>query len=131
MKTQRFSSRQFRPFQKSTNRSPILAPAPSGLPLKGQKILAGRCLAPLHYGGPSGTDRGYPRQPPHKNLISFVGHPPEGGRQMRAFPVRPSFLRLDRLRWAKYVFLHGVCFPFIHCLGRESHNLWLGTVSVS
>jgi hypothetical protein len=26
------------------------------------------------------------------------------------------------------VCLHGVYFPFFSCLGRESHNLWLGTV---
>ena len=23
--------------------------------------------------------------------------------------------------------LHGVCFSFIGCLGRKSHNLWLGS----
>ena len=38
------------------------------------------------------------------------------------------FLRLDRLGVAQYVCLHGVCFPFISCLGRESHHRWLGTV---
>ena len=38
------------------------------------------------------------------------------------------FLQLDRFGIAQYVCLHGVCFPFIRCLGRESHNLWLGTV---
>ena len=38
------------------------------------------------------------------------------------------FLRLDRFWVAQYVCLHGVCFPFLDCYGRESHNLWLGTV---
>ena len=38
------------------------------------------------------------------------------------------FLRLDRWGRAQYVCLHGVCFPIVSCLGRESHNLWLGTV---
>jgi len=37
-------------------------------------------------------------------------------------------LWLDRVGRAEYVFLHGVCFPIACCLGRESHNLWLGTV---
>ena len=39
-----------------------------------------------------------------------------------------AFLRLDRFGGAQYVCLHGVCFPFIRWLGRESHNWWLGTV---
>ena len=41
---------------------------------------------------------------------------------------RMGFLRLDRWGRAQYVCLHGVCFSFHCCLGRESHNLWLGTV---
>ena len=39
-----------------------------------------------------------------------------------------SFLRLDSLWVTEYVGLHGVCFSVIHCcLGRKSHNLWLGS----
>jgi len=37
-------------------------------------------------------------------------------------------LWLDRFGLAQYVWPHGVGFPFIRCLGRESHNRWLGTV---
>lgn len=37
-------------------------------------------------------------------------------------------MRLDRFGVAQYVCRHGVCFPNVCCLGRESHNLWLGTV---
>ena len=38
-------------------------------------------------------------------------------------------LRLDSFRVPQYVGLHGVCsFGYYYgCLGRESHNLWLGT----
>ncbi len=39
-----------------------------------------------------------------------------------------SVLWLDSFRVTQYVSLHGVFFSVIHCcLGRESHNLWLGT----
>jgi hypothetical protein len=38
-------------------------------------------------------------------------------------------LALDRLGLEEYVTFHGVCFSFIGCLGRESHNLWLGNPS--
>ena len=41
------------------------------------------------------------------------------------------FLWLDRCGGAQYVWFHGLCFPFIRCLGRESHNLWPGTVQVA
>ena len=52
------------------------------------------------------------------------------GRGSRGFePGRADgFLPLDRFRRAQYVCLHGVCFPFNCCFGRESHNRWLGTV---
>jgi len=35
-------------------------------------------------------------------------------------------LRLDSLGVTEYVGFHGVCSSVIGCLGRESHNLWLG-----
>lgn len=40
----------------------------------------------------------------------------------------PNFLRLDSVGVAEYVGLHGVCCSIPLCLGREFHNLWLGTV---
>lgn len=39
-----------------------------------------------------------------------------------------GFFGLDSFGLAQYVCLHGVCFPNVFYLGRESHNLWLGTV---
>ncbi len=47
-----------------------------------------------------------------------------GGRVGR--PLLP-LLRLDSFEVTEYVGLHGVCsFGHYGCLGRESHNLWLG-----
>src|SRR5208337_5675417 len=49
-----------------------------------------------------------------------------GARRRR---VEVCFLRLDSLGITEYVGLHGVCSSFIRCLGRESHNGWLGNPS--
>ena len=38
-------------------------------------------------------------------------------------------LALDRFGLEEYLLFRGVCFPFIRCLGRGSHNLWLGNPS--
>jgi hypothetical protein len=40
---------------------------------------------------------------------------------------RRAVSRLDSLAVAEYVGFHGVCsFGYYCCLGRKSHNLWLG-----
>lgn len=51
---------------------------------------------------------------------------PAGGRQKRAFQHH-HFSVSTPPGMAQYVCLYDVCFPFICCLGRESHNQWLGT----
>jgi hypothetical protein len=49
--------------------------------------------------------------------------------RLGAWRVGLVLLRLDSLGIREYVFFHGVGFPFIGGLGRESHNLWLGSPS--
>jgi hypothetical protein len=38
-------------------------------------------------------------------------------------------LPLDSFGLEEYLLFHGVCSSFIRCLGRESHNWWLGNPS--
>jgi len=57
-----------------------LASPPSRL----RKLACPERAIDISRGSPPG---GHPRKRPPKNLLSFAGHPPAGGRQKRAFPL--------------------------------------------
>ena len=61
-------------------------------------------------------------------IVMHVQPDVEGGAGRKGDDPRPrALLRLDSFWVAEYVALHGVCsFGHPGCLGRKSHNLWLG-----